>query len=101
MYFFSLSLSPCLQALSAETLQPLLALHAAILNLQTALHALLALFFLEDTNIECSTPGDARYQLLVKVDPITGKRVGKRSSVKSLLMSDARIVLLKVSKMKK
>ena len=79
-----------------ETIQPLLSLHTALSNLQTTFHALLALFFLEDPNMECSVPGDERFQMLVKVDSTTGKRVGERRPLKYLLMCDARTLLLKV-----
>ena len=73
-------------------------MHAALSSLQNSLHALLALFYLEDTNVESTEPGDIKYQYLVKVDPLTGKRVGQKVSLDSLIMSDCRAELLKVLK---
>jgi hypothetical protein len=87
------------QSLTTKEVQPLLALLTTLEALQDTFHALLALFFVEDPNISIpgSIQGGPKYQLLVRVDPKTGKRVGQRLTLRSLIMSDARMELAKVT----
>lgn len=84
------------QTLTDDELRPLQELRSSMATLNTSLHALLSLFFAEDSTVECTTPGDERFEKMVRLVVSSGKRSGQRVALNSILLSDHRSDLLRV-----
>mmetsp|Transcript_17124 Transcript_17124/g.28612 ORF Transcript_17124/g.28612 Transcript_17124/m.28612 type:complete len:1081 (+) Transcript_17124:109-3351(+) len=83
------------ETITPEDMKPLQSLYDAVLDMNNALHALLAMFYEEDHSIETNVAGNEKFQLLVRVDKATGKRVGRRKSLSVIVSSKDRLDLAK------